>query len=275
MIALSWLDNKPVHFLSTGPAGHASSVSRRMIGGTVNTVSCPDVVSDYHRLMGGVDRHDQLRLQRYSLQMCYRFQKYYKSLFMGLIDLVIVNSYVSHCWCAKSLGVKPLSRSAFMSEMHVQFIKQVASDFDTDTTTPTRAASRNRFLHTIKQNEVFRVVKNQRMRRRNACKVCSIVFRRKGAKSNETSWYCEECSEDNKRLFLCNTIRASQGNTKTCFDIWHDDWECKIPATASSYIMMRPTPGNRKRKRARRLYSESKSDESSSDEEEEKKSDTE
>jgi Transposase IS4/Dual oxidase maturation factor len=266
MIALSWMDNKPVHFLSTGPAGHASSVSRRMIGGVVETISAPDVVSDYHRLMGGVDRHDQLRLQRYSLQLHYRFQKYYKALFMGLIDLVIVNSYVTHCWCAKSLGVKALTRARFMSELHAQLIKQVGMDFDNSTTTPVQTNAR-RFNHTIKQNESFRTSGNQRMRRRNACKVCSITHRKKGGKSNETSWFCEECSEDNKRLFLCNSIRASQGNTKTCYDIWHDDWNCKVPATASSYIMMRPTTGVRKRKRNRIILPDRNTSDEDSDEE--------
>lgn len=89
-------------------------------------------------------------------------------------------------------------------------------------------------------------------RRRNSCKVYSIKFRKKGSKSNESSWFCEQCSEDKKRLFLCNTIRAAQGNKKTCFDIWRQDWRCKVPATAKSTIQMRLTTGERKHKRVRR-----------------------
>jgi hypothetical protein len=139
-----------------------------------------------------------------------------------------------------------------------QLIKQAAADFAVpDQTTPTSTGAGSR--HTIQQNDDFWTVGKQRMRRRNACKVCSIKFRRKGQKSNETSWFCVQCSEDNKRLFICNQIRASQGNTKTCFDIWHQDWRCRIPANASSTIQMRPT--GKKRKRARRsLLQESKSD---------------
>lgn len=45
---------------------------------------------------GGVDRHDQLGLQRYSLQLQNRRRKYYKSLFLGLIDLVAVSSYIAY-----------------------------------------------------------------------------------------------------------------------------------------------------------------------------------
>ncbi|EGZ25318.1 hypothetical protein PHYSODRAFT_449404, partial [Phytophthora sojae] len=48
----------------------------------------------YQRYMGGVDRHDQLRLQAYSLQLSVRFTKYYKSLFLGLVDMALVNAYI-------------------------------------------------------------------------------------------------------------------------------------------------------------------------------------
>ncbi|OWY97389.1 hypothetical protein PHMEG_00032092, partial [Phytophthora megakarya] len=48
----------------------------------------------YHQYMGGVDVHDQLRLQRYSVQLSLRFRKYYKSLALGLIDMAIINSFI-------------------------------------------------------------------------------------------------------------------------------------------------------------------------------------
>jgi len=267
MIALSWLDNKPVHFLSTGATGCRSSVTRRSRTGPIESVSCPAVVNDYHRFMGGVDRHDQLRLQRYSLQTCYRFKKYYKSLFMGLVDLAVVNAFVSHVKCAKDRGNRPMTRTAFMSELQEQLIMQNASDFSNtgDISTPTSTTA---VRHTIEQNNAFRVSGKQRMRRRNACKVCSIRFRKKGEKSNETSWFCVQCSEDNKRLFLCNTIRASQGNTKTCFDIWHQEWRCRIPTNTSNSIQMRPTLGKRRRQRVNR---ELLDDENPSDHEEDER----
>lgn len=90
--------NKPVHFLATGAAACASSVKRRQRG-VVDTVPCLKLVRDYHDMMGGVDRHDQLQLQRYSLQLQNKLVKYYKSLFFGLIDLAIVNCFVTHTAC--------------------------------------------------------------------------------------------------------------------------------------------------------------------------------
>jgi hypothetical protein len=179
---------------------------------------------------------------------------------MGLVDLVIVNAFVTHVKCAKDMGVKPMHRATFMTILHEQLIRQTASDFDTpDQTTPTCAGTGIR--HTIEQNDAFRTSGKQRMRRRNSCKVCSIKFRKKGEKSNETSWFCVQCSEDNKRLFLCNKIRAAQGNSKTCFDIWHQEWRCRVPATALSTIQLRPTGRKRKRRQVRRsLLEEGKSD---------------
>ncbi|OWZ16738.1 hypothetical protein PHMEG_0009414 [Phytophthora megakarya] len=44
--------------------------------------------------MGGVDVHDQLRLQRYSIQLQTWCKKYYKSNFLGLVDVAIVNAYI-------------------------------------------------------------------------------------------------------------------------------------------------------------------------------------
>ncbi|OWY98059.1 hypothetical protein PHMEG_00031272 [Phytophthora megakarya] len=57
---------------------------------------------------GGVDVHDQLRLQRYSLQLSLRFRKYYKSLALGLIDMAIVNNFIIfHEACKLRGGLQP------------------------------------------------------------------------------------------------------------------------------------------------------------------------
>ncbi|EGZ29518.1 hypothetical protein PHYSODRAFT_379326, partial [Phytophthora sojae] len=55
---------------------------------------CPSMVRDYHQWMGGVDIHDQLRLQHYSLQGQTWCKKCYKSIFLGLVDVAIVKAYI-------------------------------------------------------------------------------------------------------------------------------------------------------------------------------------
>ncbi|GMF37330.1 unnamed protein product [Phytophthora fragariaefolia] len=64
-------------------------------GGRRQVVPCPSMVRDYHRWMGGVDIHDQLRLQRCSLQLQTWCKKYYTTIFMGLVDVAIVNAYAN------------------------------------------------------------------------------------------------------------------------------------------------------------------------------------
>ncbi|KAK1938154.1 hypothetical protein P3T76_009304 [Phytophthora citrophthora] len=100
----------------------------RQDGATQVEVACPRVVKDYHALMGGVDVHDQLRLQRYSLQQALRFKKYYKSLVLGLIDVAIVNSYIVHKAFHKNKTSSPLSHVKYLKKLHMQLCSLVPAD---------------------------------------------------------------------------------------------------------------------------------------------------
>jgi hypothetical protein len=113
MYAVSWIDSKPVHFLTVG--GNIK-MDRVVIQ---HEVACPRVIKDYHKFMGGVDVHDQLRLQRYSLQRSYKFTKYYKALFLGLVDLAIVNAYIVHKAYHARIGTKPLRHVQFLKQLHI------------------------------------------------------------------------------------------------------------------------------------------------------------
>ncbi|KAG3247313.1 hypothetical protein PI124_g7991 [Phytophthora idaei] len=92
--AITWWDSKPVLFLGTW--SDLDRDVRREKSGEQHEFPCPKAVKDYHKNMGGVDVHDQLRFQGYSLQRAVIFRKYYKSLFFGLVDLAIVNGYFAH-----------------------------------------------------------------------------------------------------------------------------------------------------------------------------------
>uniref|UniRef100_H3GLY6 PiggyBac transposable element-derived protein domain-containing protein n=1 Tax=Phytophthora ramorum TaxID=164328 RepID=H3GLY6_PHYRM len=95
MKAIRWYDKQGVHVLATGgSAEHDRIVRQDPLTGQDAELMAPRIVKDYQTFMGGVDVHDQLRLQRYSLQLARRYKKYYKSLFLGLIDLAIVNAYI-------------------------------------------------------------------------------------------------------------------------------------------------------------------------------------
>ncbi|OWZ04156.1 hypothetical protein PHMEG_00023992 [Phytophthora megakarya] len=81
MLASHWRDRKPVHYLCTGSVMAASMIHRNVMGTGPTMAPCPKAVNDYQAWMGGVDVHDQLRLQTFSIQSTARFVKYYKSLF--------------------------------------------------------------------------------------------------------------------------------------------------------------------------------------------------
>ena len=53
----------------------------------------PRAVGSYNRFMQAVDRHDQLR-QLFSLSSRHGFKKYYIKIMLGIIDMVLVNSFI-------------------------------------------------------------------------------------------------------------------------------------------------------------------------------------
>ncbi|KAE8960401.1 hypothetical protein PR001_g30397, partial [Phytophthora rubi] len=119
--AAMWMDRNPVHMLSSGGSRQAVAVLRR-IHGQMQSVLAPELVRDYHRSMGGVDVHDQLRMQRYSVQLCYKTRKYYKTLFLGLLDMALVNAFIVYRYNKKVNNKRPPKHSAFMEELMVQLL---------------------------------------------------------------------------------------------------------------------------------------------------------
>lgn len=72
LVACGWMDNRPVYFLSSHVSAEKTTIQRREKNGSISTVPCPHIVRTYQKYMGGVDKHDQLRLQSYSLQLSTR-----------------------------------------------------------------------------------------------------------------------------------------------------------------------------------------------------------
>ncbi|KAE8897588.1 hypothetical protein PF010_g28421 [Phytophthora fragariae] len=83
----------------------------------------------YHRWMGGVDVHDQLRLQRVALQMPLRFRGYYKSLALGLIDIAIVNSFIVYREACKIQEEPPADLADYITQLHAQLLAIGPAEF--------------------------------------------------------------------------------------------------------------------------------------------------
>jgi hypothetical protein len=73
--------------------------------------------------MGGVDIHDQLCLQRYSIQLSFVFKKYYKSIFMGLLDIALVNAFIVWKAYAKSQGHPMPAHDKFLETLQKQLLE--------------------------------------------------------------------------------------------------------------------------------------------------------
>ncbi|KAG2776162.1 hypothetical protein PC129_g19919 [Phytophthora cactorum] len=136
MVACHWRDRKPVHYLATGPVMTEDTIHRNITGVGSTTVTFPKLVSDYQCWMGGVDVHDQLRLQSYSIQTAFRFQKYYTSLFMGFLDLALVNAYITYKQTCLIKRRMPKDRGDWYLTLHKQLLQLKADDF-VDAVAPT------------------------------------------------------------------------------------------------------------------------------------------
>ncbi|KAE9350003.1 hypothetical protein PF008_g6657 [Phytophthora fragariae] len=88
----------------------------------MKAVPAPELERDYHRWMGGVDVHDQLRTQRYSVQLAYKTRKYYKTLFMGLFDMALVSAFIVHHYYRKVNNKRPPNHFAYLETLMEQLL---------------------------------------------------------------------------------------------------------------------------------------------------------
>ncbi|KAG2990776.1 hypothetical protein PC121_g21703 [Phytophthora cactorum] len=246
MVACHWWDRKPVHYLATGPIMAEDSIHRniKMVG--PSTVKRPKVVTDYQRWMGGVDVHDQLRLQSYSIQKAFRFQKYYKSLFMGFVDLALLNAYLTHKETCRLQRLVPKDRGEWYLLLHKQLLQLKPDDFvEATASTPspmTRSRKRRRLDgHKHIQFDDWVTVSSVQKRRQRSCKVCALL-RGERKKAFQTTYYCEDCSQADAKCFLCPKSRHIYGGVrKTCYQIWHKDFDsgASIPAALGKRVVLR------------------------------------
>ncbi|KAG1709489.1 hypothetical protein DVH05_028647 [Phytophthora capsici] len=284
MKAVCWWDNRPVHLLSAGGSIQQDRVVRREKSGEQAEVACPRILKDYQTFMGGVDVHDQLRLQRYSLQLSLKYKKYYKGLFLGFIDLAIVNSLIVYNQRRVAEGKRKVSHIKFLKQLHLELVQLHEDDWDgirCTQQTPTKPRKRGRpaqHLHELLQVDEWRDGNNGqgRKRRQRTCKVCSKMKRANGAKGGEASYYCKSCrlptpskTATASRVYLCNKIKHKvDGKELSCFDIWHTKWRngTNLPPSIAKKRIRARTPGA-----ASTTETRSASDETTADDEPDKR----
>lgn len=87
-------DNKAVYLASNFHGNEKTTVLRTSIDGSRSDVTCPIVVKDYNKFMGGVDHADRLRAL-YNVDR--KSRKWWLRIFWGLLDMAFVNAFVVYC----------------------------------------------------------------------------------------------------------------------------------------------------------------------------------
>ncbi|EGZ30148.1 hypothetical protein PHYSODRAFT_472628 [Phytophthora sojae] len=181
--------------------------------------------------MGGVDVHDQLRLQRYSLQRAVTFRKYYKSLFLGLVDLAIVNGYTVHRAYHASEGTRPLTHVQYIRKLHLELIHLKSEDIYEDnkfgaasTAAPAASASRaertSGTQHLPTQIDEWRTHSGQSKQVQRNCMIGSLMPT-DGKLGGTTTYYCKACV-DSQQVYLCMKPKKTiDGVLMSCWEIWH------------------------------------------------------
>jgi hypothetical protein len=152
LTALLWWDHKPVHLLCAGGSKVLQSCGKCLLQICCSNYylttcvvyallratparweegCCPLSSHDARlpALDGGVDIHDQLRLQCYSLQMDVVFRKYYNTIFRGLVDMAIVNAYIVYREVQKQRGEPPADHAKFLHVLQAQMLELTPADF--------------------------------------------------------------------------------------------------------------------------------------------------
>ncbi|KAE9036392.1 hypothetical protein PR002_g7113 [Phytophthora rubi] len=192
---------------------------------------------------------EELRMQRYSIQGCYKSRKYYKTLFLGMLDMALVNAFIVFRHHRNLLAID--SPEAYAT------IEEATCAQERTATSPVRQASaattpvRRDDGHRLEENPDTVDSDQGLKRRQRSCKVCALC---KMQQRKYTKYFCPEFSTGNRRTYLCNVVR--EGKEKTCYQIWHDDWDSGN--TILRYLLQehkirnRPPPSRPGKKRRRR-----------------------
>ena len=183
--------------LSTNSQPNETTTTKRKIkDGSRIVIPCPTALSLYSENMRGVDHNDQLRV---SYMVRSKSRKCYKHIFMFLLELAIINSFVLHSTYAN------VSKPITLRTYRLQLAEQLISTYNSRKL-PGRRPSEQQQQTT---NHYAMKHKSTSKKGVSRCELCSQNGQRR-----ETTWYCRSCN-----ISLCHTGKEDGSD---CFSVYHE-----------------------------------------------------
>ncbi|CAB9531382.1 unknown protein [Seminavis robusta] len=120
LLMMQWVDNKVVTMVSSNSDTTIGTV-KRQIGPLARQLDCPTAMIRYQRTMFGVDKGDELRAHFGGFSTKAHFKKWYKRVFLAILDVMLMNAHIAWNLSAKEKA----SRNRNVLERH-QFMQFVA-----------------------------------------------------------------------------------------------------------------------------------------------------
>ena len=205
---LTWQDKKPVNIISTYHDDTATMVPDRAAGGNTTKKKFKSI-TDYRKVMCGVDKSDQIR-STYCIARR-RLKRYYRKVFWVIVDKIIFNS-----WIIFNKLTQVTKTLRFLEFKKILF-RQLVEYFHRDAVT-----SRNRIerpfpredlrLDTTRPHLVVAFGLGSKNRQKYvACKFC--YHQNYGKCRSQVDTYCKTCN-----VALC--IKNKTWNN-ACFELYH------------------------------------------------------
>ena len=122
VLAVTWMDNKPVHATGTytqTPLENLPEVNRKQKDGNIQGITYPQLAASYNSYMGGVNKNDQMK-SYYPTPVSGK--KWWSRTLFDLIDRCIFNSFVLE---QESPNHGKRTQEAF----HIDLVKELIGDF--------------------------------------------------------------------------------------------------------------------------------------------------
>ena len=181
VLALTWMDKKPVHAAGTytqAPADNLPEVNRKQKDGTIQKIKCPKLVASYNKFMGGVDKNDQMK-SYYTIPVAGK--KWWSRIFFDLLDRAIYNSFLLE-------QESPNHAKRSQKDFRIDLAKQLIGNF---TSRRKRGRPSDELLlarHVERYFPDFLPTNENGKRKERRCKVCYSH-----GVNKKTSYYCADC----------------------------------------------------------------------------------